>query len=158
MKKILFCLIIIASFSGCGLFTSLFQKEETFIVVDRDSNAVLNKYQYDYSKENPLIRTESYDSSQRLSRIREYTYDEKGYVRTITEEYAGGTSRVIEFITTEERDSQGRLTKVIQHSSAGDKVETFYGYDEQGKLRGTVLRSNNDSVIMKDYDEIEEEE
>ncbi|MBN2251242.1 MAG: hypothetical protein JW724_04120 [Candidatus Altiarchaeota archaeon] len=137
------------------MISSLFEKEEVFVVVDRDSNRVLTTYQYDYALEEPLVRTESYDSTQRVVKTRNYTFDDRGYVSSITEEYADGRSRVIEYVTREERDDQDRLIKVVQESSLGETFETFYGYDETGKLRGTVVRTNNDSLMMKDYDEEE---
>ena len=124
---------------------------KSFLIVDQSDNKVLNNYEYSKDS-NILVRTESYTPDQKVKKSIEYEYDSSGNLTRTTEKSIGYPIKIISYETEEIHDDQGRLIQTIRTSSEGELLETFYGYDENSKLRGVVEYLNKDSVLMKDYD------
>jgi hypothetical protein len=148
MKKYLPLLFIMAFLSACQ-DESQQSEDNVFVVVDRSSNRTLSIYETD-SKDR-IVRTQSFDPSGYIGQSREFQYDENGYVGMMTEQKRGKAPRTTYYSNVLIRDTQGRVETVRTITSDGDKLETYYGYDENGILRGTSQTFNDDSVIMKDY-------
>jgi len=142
-------LILVVLAGSCSLFNK--EPDETaYVIVDRSSNKALSAYYVD--ADDRVVRTETYGDDAKLSRQRSFEYDGAGNVRTMVETLPGLAPRTITFSTDTILDAQGRVERIIERSSLGETTESFFGYDESGRLRGTVVRGGNNSVIMKDYD------
>ena len=135
--------------SGCAVGD---QEDETktYMIVDQDTNKVLNNYEYSADGKT-LLSTKSYAEDQSVNKQIEYEYDDDGNLLMKTETVEGSSPKVITYETEEEYDSRGRLAKTIRRSSEGELLETYFGYDEAGELRGVVEQLNKGPVIMKDY-------
>ena len=144
---LLFFLLI---FSGCNISGTKTADTKTFIILDQASNKVLNTYEYDQT--DTLLRTESFNSEQKAVSVIEYQYDSRGNLLTTQEIKPGGKSIYNTYTTDDKYDSSSRLIKSTRTSSDGTIIETYYGYDENGILRGVVEQTDKDSVIMKDYE------
>jgi uncharacterized protein YkvS len=81
----------------------------------------------------------------------EYEYDDSGNLVKTIENAIGTTTKEITYETESYNDTSGRLIKTVRTSSEGDVVETYFGYDDDGNLRGVVEQVNKGAVIMKDY-------
>ncbi len=99
-----------------------------------------------------VVRTETYGDDAKVSRTRSFEYDDGGSVRAMVEAVPGRPTRTVGFSKDTVLDAQGRVERVVERSSEGEETVTFFGYDEAGVLRGTVMRSGASSVIMQDYD------
>ncbi len=151
MRRITIFLIVALGMTSCSLFGKS-DEGPVYMVVDKGSNKALSTYYTDGDER--ITRTESYDGNETVARVRDFEYDADGYVRTMTERSAGGGERTVTYTTTVVRGEGGRVEKIVQSSDDGEELETYFGYDEAGTLRGSVVRSvGTDSVIMKDYDE-----
>ena len=149
MKKIYGFLLVVLILIGCSAGK---QEDETktYMIVDQDTNKVLNNYEYTLDGKT-LLSTRSYAGDESVKKSVEYEYDDKGYLERMIIDKDGSSTKIITFETEEVYDSIGRLEKLVRTSSEGDVVETFFGYDETGELRGVVEQLNSGSVIMKDY-------
>ena len=151
MRHITIFLIVALGLGSCSLFGKS-DEGPVYMVVDKGTNTAISTYYTDGSER--ITRTESYDGNEFVSRVRDFEYDDSGYVRAMTERSAGGAERTVMYTTTVVRGESGRIEKIVQRSDDGEELETFFGYDEEGTLRGSVVRSvGTDSVVMKDYDE-----
>ncbi|GAB6091530.1 hypothetical protein [Spirochaeta dissipatitropha] len=151
MKKVFLLLMTMVLSGSCGLFSDFSREEAVFVVVD-SSNQVLNTYEYDFRESSSPLRTVSYNNPARDAHERRFSYDERGYVSRMYEKVPGQAERVISFQTSEVYDEDGRLIQLVQTSSLGEVIETYYGYDETGRLRGTVVQTAGSTLEMKDYD------
>jgi len=149
MKIIIVILCFSLFLSGCGLFRSNKDDLKTYIIVDSASNKVINTYQYDNG--NTLLRTESFDSSENVTRIINYEYDSRGNLISTEETMPGGKQVRTDYTTSEEFDKKGRLLRSYQSSSDGTQTETLYGYDKDGKLKAVQESINGDTVIIRAY-------
>lgn len=151
MRHITIFLIVALSLGSCSLFGKS-DEGPVYMVVDKGTNKAMSTYYTD--GDDRVTRTESYDGNEVVARIRDFEYDDSGYVRAMTERSAGGAERTVNYVTTVVRGEGGRIEKIVQSSDDGEELETYFGYDEAGTLRGSVVRSvGTDSVVMKDYDE-----
>jgi len=148
MRKTILLIIAAALAASCGLFGKT-EAEPVYMVTDRSTNKVLSAYYTD--ADDTIIRTETYGEDALVKRARDFEYDEEGYVRSMTELVPGSGSRTVSYSTQVTRGAGGRVEKVVQTSDDGETYETFYGYDEAGVLRGTVIKAGEDTVIMQDY-------
>jgi len=148
MKKIYFLLLLVFVFFGCE--TGAKDENKSYLIVDQDSNKVLNRYEYEPEGQT-LLKTESYNQKQLVKKSVEYEYDSSGNIVKTIETAIGTATKEITYNTETFNDAAGRLIKSVRTSSEGDVVETFFGYDETGSLRGVVEQVNKGAVIMKDY-------
>ena len=125
---------------------------EVFVITDQDGKSLSH---YEYQAGTDLLRgTTTYDGQQKAIRRTELEYDSDGVLSrsVVTVPTADGTeAQVRTFATREDRDADGRLVKVTRTSSDGEVLETFYGYDDAGTLRGVVQRYPDGSLEMMDY-------
>jgi hypothetical protein len=145
----IFSLVILAVLfiAGCG------NKEDStkeFLVVDSGSNKILNKYEY-IADTDELARTYSYTDDEKIEKKIDYEYDSNGYLVKTVEYIPGKPEKTVTYETTPEYDSSGRLVKLVRISSEGKIVETHFGYDETGTLRGVVEKDNRSALMMQDY-------
>ncbi|GEM_PF-6013520 len=143
-------LLFLAGILLFGCTNNYISKTKNYLIVDQPSNKVISEYEYNES-DNTLRRTISYGKDGKVKKIINYEYDRRGYLIKTVESVPLQESKEITYYTEEHKDKSGRLVKTIQISSEGKKIETYYGYDEEGNLRGVVEQVNNKSVIMKDY-------
>lgn len=148
MKKIYFLLLLIFVLFGCAVGET--DENESYLIVDQGSNKVLNKYEYAPDSQT-LLKTESYNQKQLVKKSIEYEYDSSGNLVKTVENAIGTATKEITYNTETFNDTVGRLIKTVRTSSEGNVVETFFGYDEAGNLRGVVEQVNKGAVIMKDY-------
>lgn len=148
MKKITLLVIAAALAVSCGLFGKA-EPEPVYMVTDRSTNRVLSAYYTDAS--GTVRRTETYGDDALVKRARDFDYDDDGYVRSMTELVPGAGSRTVSYATQVVRGADGRVEKIVQTSDDGAAYETFFGYDDAGILRGTVIRTGGNTVIMQDY-------
>jgi hypothetical protein len=124
-----------------------------FSIVDRSSGRLLASYAMAPGARLPA-RIDSYDADQKLLRTYELEYDGGGRLSRsiVTTNVVSRPPLTAEtsYTYSDVRDASGRLIHTDQYSSAGEKVETFYGYDETGQPRGVVER-NGRSLVMKDF-------
>jgi len=153
MKRIIAVLPIVLLFiQGCTL--SLKDTTKEFVITDRESGKVLDKYEYDIS-DNRLSRVVTYTDEQETRTVTEFSYDKNGNIsRTVVNQKGinGIQTKKIEYTFTEEYDEQNRLIKTITRGDDGTEVETLFGYDETGELRGVAELSRDGSLLMKDYE------
>lgn len=149
MKKFIVLIFILIALAGCSLKDDENQTK-SYMILDQDTNKVLNNYEYS-SDGKTLLSTKSYAGDQSVKKIIEYEYDDKGYLESTVETLAGSSPKTVTYDIEEIYDSLGRLEKTVRTSSEGDVIETYYGYDESGTLRGVVEQINKGAVIMKDY-------
>lgn len=157
MKKVLsysILFIIVFAAAGCGLRKD-FNKDDTksFVITDSSTGKVTATYDYDV-KTTQLKKTVVFDSEGEASRSVEYTFDEDGELREQIIQRPVGDSletNVVDYTTRKFYDTQGRLVKTVQTSSTGEIIESFYGYDSSGELRGVVQRSEDGALMMMDY-------
>jgi len=149
MNKLPFLLAICVIFIGCGTGDSNNSTKE-FLIVDQDSNKVLNSYEYSTDSD-VLVRTGSYNQKQQVEKDIQYEYDNSGNLVKTIETVAGSPPKTITYETKTEFDAAGRLVKIIRTSSDGQVVETNFGYDETGTLRGVVEQEGRGTLLMKDY-------
>jgi len=148
MKHILLLIFTVALLASCSLFGKA-QSEPVYMVTDRGTNKVMSAYYTDSA--GSIVRTETYGDDALVKRARDFEYDSDGYVRSMVELVPGAGARTVTYSTEIVRGAGGRVEKVLQTSDDGAVYETYYGYDEAGTLRGTVIRTGGDTVIMKDY-------
>jgi hypothetical protein len=125
---------------------------EVFVITDGDGKS-LTHYEY-LAGTDRLAGTTTYNSQHRAVRKTSYEYDSQGNTfRSVTTVPVldGKETQVRTYATQEDRDADGRLVKVTRTSSDGQKVETFYGYDQTGSLRGVVQKYADGSLDMMDY-------
>lgn len=126
---------------------------DQFVITDRSSGKVLNSY--DYSKTSGrLLSTASYAEDGTARKITEYEYDAGGNLeRTVVSSSlpTGIVKEITGYKIQKEYDNQNRLVKTIQTTDTGETIETFFGYDEAGKLRGVVERDGGGNLMMMDY-------
>lgn len=149
MTKYSWLLMIFILLLGCRM-NNEDDDTKTFLIVDRSSNKVLNNYEYDRD-DDTLVRTQSYNQNEQVKKIIEYQYDDDGNLAKTIESSIGSPSKIVTYKTENVFDDDGRLTQTIRTSSDGELVETYFGYDENGDLRGVVEQVNKGAVIMKDY-------
>ena len=131
---------------ACGLRAN---DVERFVIVDRDSNRTLTSYEYNRS--GALTQVQSYGAGERVDRVVEVQQDADGNVlRTVATERLGGIE-VVDYQVDTEHDAAGRVTKTVIRRSDGHTVETHYGYDESGTLRGAVQVTDGDMLLMQEY-------
>ena len=148
MKRIILLLSILLLLAGCKPDDSEGVKE--YLIVDQGSNKILNRYEYT-EKTDRLVRTESFNSKEELERDIEYEYDSNGFLTKTVEHVPGRSPVTVTYDTRMVHDSSGRLVKLVRTSSRGDVVETHFGYDENGTLRGVVENDSRGGVMMQDY-------
>jgi hypothetical protein len=126
-----------------------------YVVRDQASGKALNSYEYvkDTAKR---LRASTYDTdTTKTKSITDYEYDVKGDLKRTIKQAAGrveSTTTIVNYTTSREYDADNRLTKVVQTGDDGTVVETYYGYDDTGTLRGVVQKApNDDTLLMKDY-------
>ncbi len=152
MKNVISAALLAAAVlvaSGCGLFA---EEEETksFVIIDQDTNDVLNEYKYS-SDGKTLLKTLSYDSDQKVSKTVTYEYDDAGYLARTVSTPTGGSETAVTWYTEEVYDDNDRLIQISRSASDGTELNTYFGYDEDGELRGVVEQHDDESVFMKDY-------
>lgn len=142
--------VMLAAFflAGCGAAKEEAVKE--YLIVDAASSKIINRYEYT-EETNNLVRTVSYTDQERLDKNIEYEYDSKGFLVKTIEQVPGLPARTVTYDNKLEFDSSGKLIKMIRTSSDGEVVETNFGYDENGVLRGAVEKDSRGNLIMKDY-------
>ena len=154
VKRILFVIpVVFILIHSCSLRT-LEDNTKEYLITDRNSGKVLNKYEYDKIEER-LVRVVSYESDQEARSVTEFDYDADGHLsRTIVKSRGFGQvdTRVINYAVSEEYDEQNRLVKTIVTADDGTETETRFGYDASGKLRGAAQRSSDGSILMRDYE------
>lgn len=148
MYRFIIVIPIFFFLAGCSVGSD--RNTEQFVIIDQQTNKVLNRYEYSKS-DGRLIGTESYNDQQKVRKDIEYEYDSKGNLVKTVERSAGSSPKVVTYHSTQQYDSAGRLVKTTRTSSDGEVVETHFGYDETGTLRGVVEQVDADSVLMKDY-------
>ncbi|HAK45570.1 MAG TPA: hypothetical protein DCO79_06580 [Spirochaeta sp.] len=148
MKKIILLLAAVLVLAGCKAGDDEAVKE--YLIIDSSSNKIINRYEYS-EKSNELVRTVSYTDEEKLEKKIEYEYDSRGFLVQTVEQVPGLDSKVVTYETTEEFDSSGKLVKLVRTSSDGEVVETHFGYDETGMLRGVVEKDSRGNLLMKDY-------
>lgn len=148
MKRVILLLSGLLLLAGCKADDADAVKE--YLIVDQNSNKILNRYEYTEIT-GQLVRTESYNGKEEIEKDIEYEYDSKGFLVKTIEHVPGETSRTVSYDTEPEYDSSGRLVKLVRTSSVGDVVETHFGYDETGTLRGVVEKDSRGGVLMQDY-------
>lgn len=148
MKRLPF-LLLAALLAACSVFQGE-PAETAYVIVDRSSNKAMSAYYVDSADR--VVRTETYGDDAKVSRTRSFEYDDGGSVRAMVEAVPGRPTRTVGFSKDTVLDAQGRVERVVERSSEGEETVTFFGYDEAGVLRGTVMRSGASSVIMQDYD------
>ena len=123
-----------------------------FVVVDKKTNRALNAYEYDAATEK-LKKIDIYNpESLRVTRSIEYTIDDDGTVLKTVESRYNGATVVTNYTLSKEYDTKQRLVKTVQTADTGKRIETVYGYDETGTLRGAVQKNEDNSLLMKDYE------
>jgi len=135
---------------GCELKTAE-SNTRSFVIVDQSTSKVINNYEYSIDSDQ-LLRTESYNSDGKIVKGVDYEYDNTGNLSRTTEVSKGYPTKSITYDTEDVFDKSGRLIETIRKSSEGEMVETFYGYDETGTLRGVVEQIDKSAVMMQDYD------
>ncbi|RKX82598.1 MAG: hypothetical protein DRP57_09565 [Spirochaetes bacterium] len=148
MYRLALVFITMVLLFGCN--NNNISKTKNYVIVDQPSNKVISEYEYDEA-DNTLKRTISYGNDENVKKIISYEYDNKGYLSKTIESVPNKEQKEITYSMEEVKDAAGRLVKTIQTSSDGKKIETYYGYDKEGNLRGVVEQVNNKSVMMKDY-------
>lgn len=149
MRKIPFLLLISVLFTGCFAAGNDSSTKE-FVIVDQGSNKILNSYEYS-TESGDLLRTSSYDQKQQVNKGIEYEYDTQGNLVKTIENVPGAVPKTVTYETSRESDAAGRIVKIIRTSSEGQVVETSFGYDETGTLRGVVEQVDKGAVLLKDY-------
>ena len=148
MRRLPFLLLITGLLFGCAAGEDSSTKE--FVIVDQESNKILNSYEYS-NDSGELVRTSSYDQKQQVRKGVEYEYDAEGYLVKTVETVPGAAPKTITYETEREYDAAGRIVKLIRTSSEGEIIETNFGYDETGTLRGVVEQVDKNTVLMQDY-------
>ena len=147
MKKVSLIFLAALFVTGCG---GRDDGTKEFLVVDAGSSKILNKYEYSADTDE-LARTYSYTDDEKIEKKIDYEYDSNGYLVKTVEYIPGKPERTVTYETTPEYDSTGRLIKLVRISSEGEIVETNFGYDEDGTLRGVVEQDNRSGLLMQDY-------
>ncbi|MBI9108046.1 MAG: hypothetical protein JEZ04_14960 [Spirochaetales bacterium] len=149
MKKVPFLLLLPFFVLSCVPGSEDGNTKE-YVIVDQNSNKVLSSYEYTEDT-NTLVRTSSYNQKQQVKKGIEYEYDTQGNLVKTIETVPGSDPKTITYESEREFDAAGRLVKIIRTSSEGKVVETNFGYDETGTLRGVVEQTDKGAVLMKDY-------
>jgi len=126
-----------------------------YVVRDLGTGNSLSSYEY-LEGTSTRVRASTYDTSTtKVKSITDYEYDTKGNLKRTTKQIAGktqSTTTVRNFSLDKSYDADGRLTKTVQTADDGTVLETYYGYDDGGELRGVVQKEQSeDSLLMKDY-------
>ncbi len=153
MKKNPLIMLVVAILSFLLFFGCKPEHEnqtKEYLIIDQKSNKILNRYEYSVDTEE-LVKTLSYTDSEKLDKQIEYEYDDKGFLIKTIESIPGKPPKTITYTTKTEFDSAGRLVKIIRTSSDGEVVETNFGYDETGTLRGVVEKDSKGDLLMQDY-------
>lgn len=154
VKRIIVILpVVFILIHSCSL-RSFEDNTKEYLITDRNTGKVLNKYEYDKVEER-LVRVVSYADDQEARSVTEFSYDSDGHLsRTIVNSRGFGQvdTRVINYSVNEEYDDQNRLVKTVITADDGTETETLFGYDESGELRGVAQRSSDGSILMQDYE------
>ena len=138
--------------SACSFAPRHSSENDQYIVIDSSSRNVLDAYEYGSDTGN-LLKTTTYDGNGRIRRATEYAYGSDGNLSSRTVKIPQG-GRLLTSVTSydvkKEYDAQNRLVKTVQTADSGETVETYYGYDENGTLRG-VVQKTGDAIMMMDY-------
>ncbi len=147
VSSLLTCVFLAA----CALGSSNSPKK--YLIVDHTTGRILNSVEVTPGTTRPS-RIVSYGPERNIIGEQQLQYDTQGRLasRSIIKNLPGGG--VITDLTTytykEITDASGKLVRTEQYSSKGEVVQTYYGYDEQGKARG-VVEKNGTALMMKDY-------
>ncbi len=159
MNKVIFSLFVCLSLPLLLLNCSLRRENTTagntqrFVITDGATGKVAATYDYD-TESRRLKETVVYDSQEQAKRSIEYSFDEDGELdQQIVQRPVGSgmNTDIITYHMEKEYNPQGRLVKTVQTASTGEIIETFYGYDSQGSLRGVVQRNGSGALMMMDY-------
>ena len=134
----------------------IFSKEtKKFLITDQISGRVLDTYEYSIDT-GDLARVIVFADNQEARQVTEFSYDRHGKLTRSITQARGITqlqTKVIDYNVVEEYDGQNRLVKTLQTGNDGLMVETLYGYDEQGRLRGVAQMKEDGTVLMMDYEQ-----
>ena len=150
MIRFSYFILLIVLVAGCKVNTEP-ESTKSFVIIDQTSNKVINNYEYSVDTEK-LVRTESYNENGEIVKSSNYEYDDAGNLNKTIKASRGYPTKSISYETEDIYDSSGNLIKTIRTSSDGQLIETFYGYDDTGKLRGVVEQIDKSAVMMQDYD------
>lgn len=153
LPGLLLPLSLLLAMAGCSA-----QQEDVvtrYVVRDQPTGKALSSYEY-LKDTTTRLRASTFDAqTTKAKTITDYEYDAKGDLKRTTRQVAGtaaGTPKVTNYAVERVYDGSGRLTKTVQTGDDGTVVETYYGYDETGTLRGVVQKAaGDDSLLMKDY-------